>query len=127
MRFVVNLGWTSFLSRIVWRYGYALLLVTIASTVSVAIENLTRLHIPVLFFLAVLLAGWYYGPGPGWIAALISVLVFAYFFASPIYSFRVDSQSQAFFVPFLVCIGMTLGICHARAYFRKESRKHRTD
>jgi hypothetical protein len=58
MGLVANLGWTSFCSRIVWRYGYALLFVTFASAVSVAIENLTRLHIAILFFLAVLLAGW---------------------------------------------------------------------
>jgi K+-sensing histidine kinase KdpD len=125
MRFVVNLGWTSFWSRVVWRYGYALLLVSVASAVSVAIENLTRLHMPVLFFLAVLLAGWYYGPGPGWVAAIISVLVFAYFFASPLRSFQVDSQSKSFFIPFLACIGLVLSICHIRAYLGKLTGKDR--
>ena len=100
------------------RYGYTLLLVATAATLDVIIEKATELHLPAFLFMAVFLAGWYRGRGPAWFAAISSILVFAYFFASPVYSFRVDSRGEAIFAPFLMCIAVILAVSHVRDHVK---------
>ncbi len=47
-----------------------------------------------MFFVAVMVASWFGGLGPGLLATALSALVSQYFFLSPQYSFAIDSSGQ---------------------------------
>jgi PAS domain S-box-containing protein len=77
---------------LIWRYGIAVLAVTIALIIS----RLPFLHLqtaPVsLFLCAVMVSAWFGGLGPGLLATALATLAFDYYFLEPLYSFPLKSE-----------------------------------
>jgi signal transduction histidine kinase/CheY-like chemotaxis protein len=77
------------------RYGVAAAAVGIATGVKFLLDPALGQESPfVLFFAAVMLSGWFGGVGPVALATVASVLIGAYFFFPPDYSFAVSSTSD---------------------------------
>jgi signal transduction histidine kinase len=80
---------------VILRYGIAAAAVGLATAVKVGLDPALGQDSPfVLFFAAVMLSGWFGGVGPVVLATIASVLVSAYFFFPPDYSFAVGSPSD---------------------------------
>ncbi len=56
-----------------------------------------------LFFIAVLLSGWFGGLGPGLCAAILSVLLIDYFFIPPLFQISGDIKDLPWLIAFTVC------------------------
>lgn len=69
---------------------YALALVCVALALMATTLLLPNGLIVPLFFLAIILASWFGGLGPGLLAALLSTFCIDYFFLPPFYSFKFD-------------------------------------
>ena len=75
-------------SRLI-RYGFAVLLVALATGVRVALRPIIPTGFPFLtFFLAVMLAAWRGGVGPGLLASVLSTLAADLLFIEPLYEFH---------------------------------------
>jgi len=71
------------------RYGFAVLLVALATGVRVALRPIIPTGFPFLtFFLAVMLAAWRGGLGPGLLASVLSTLAADLLFIEPLYKFH---------------------------------------
>jgi K+-sensing histidine kinase KdpD len=88
--------------RVLWRYGFAVIVVGTALGLSLLLQNATHFRILFPFFAAVIVAGWIGGRGPAWASVVMTLLAVDYFFAAPIYDLGVNARDQAFFVPFTV-------------------------
>jgi K+-sensing histidine kinase KdpD len=91
------------------RYGLTLALVAVATGLGMAadLEDLDKLIVQ-LFLMAIAIAVWYGGNGPGVVAIVLSGLSVAYFFTAPLYSFAIgpaDRHYFAIFLGFAVLIG----------------------
>jgi K+-sensing histidine kinase KdpD len=82
-------------SRVV-RYGLAIVSVTVALGLSLALQyyQFRGVEVPVLT-LAIAVTTWYAGNGPAVAAIILSSLCFDYFFTEPYYSFRNYQQRPA--------------------------------
>ncbi len=73
---------------VVARYGLALVCVAVAWMATFVLQP-DGLVTP-LFSLAIILASWFGGMGPGLLAAMLSTVTISYFFLPPFYSFKFD-------------------------------------
>jgi len=90
-------------------YGLALLAITAALGLGLPAERLglRNLDIP-LFLIAIAVATWYGGPGPGVAAVVVGALCVDYFFVEPINTFSLGAETlvhTGVFVAFAVVIG----------------------
>jgi C4-dicarboxylate-specific signal transduction histidine kinase len=60
-----------------------------------------------LFALAVILATWIFGKGPGWVAVGLSTAAVLYYFVPPYRSWQVNWKDVPFFLTFCLCQAMT--------------------
>jgi PAS domain S-box-containing protein len=70
--------------------GYGVAVLTVATAVIAArlfAEFLDTNPIVSLFLCGIMFVAWFGGLGPAWLAAVLSVLAFVYYFASPVHSF----------------------------------------
>ncbi|MBX3301019.1 MAG: PAS domain S-box protein [Nitrospira sp.] len=74
------------------RYGFAVLLVALATGIRIALRPIIPTGFPFLtFFLAVLLAAWRGGLGPGLLASVLSTLAADLLLIEPIYEFHLTA------------------------------------
>ena len=81
-------------------YGLAVLAVAVAWVVTHLLGP--DVLVTPVFFLAIILSAWFGGIGPGLIAAVLAMLVIAYFFLPPIYSLKFDPVHLPQLLVFLV-------------------------
>lgn len=86
-----------------WRCGFAVLLVAGALGITLLTLKVTQIRIPFLFFAAILIAGWYGGRAPAWLAAGLSVLAVDYYFEFPNHSLTISASEETYLVPFAIC------------------------
>src|ERR1700728_2364558 len=89
-------------------YGLAILLVSVALFVSLALQY--SLGNPFWFFFsaAVILSTWFGRVGAGWLAVGYSTLAVMYYFTPPLHRFAVSASELPLFLAFVVCeVGMT--------------------
>ena len=108
---------------VLWRYGFAVLLVAGALGMTVLIQRAIQIRIPFLFFAAVLIAGWYGGRGPAWVAAGLSILAVDYYLAFPFHSLEFATTEETFFVPFVICIVIAAWCSSLRSRFEASMAK----
>src|SRR6202142_1652807 len=90
------------------RYGLAILLVTLALLISLALEHSFGNPFWFFFSVAVILSTWFGGTGPGWLAVVCSTLAVMYYFTPPLHSFAVRSSDLPYFLAFVACeVGAT--------------------
>ncbi len=71
-----------------------------------------------LFLLAAVLAAWRYGPGPGNLAAVLSVASVDFFYVTPRYSFSVDDTRYAVTFVVMFVVALLVGQLTARLGFQ---------
>ena len=83
------------------RYGLAVVSVGVASAAALLLQHfqLRDAALPTLL-LAVAITSWYGGPGPAVLAAILSLMSVAYFFAPPLYSLHIEPQEYPYFIIF---------------------------
>jgi len=89
-------------------YSLAIMLVSLALAVSLALQ--TSLGNPFWFFfsVAVILSTWFGRAGAGWLAVVYSTLAVMYYFTPPLRSFSVAPSELPFFLTFVGCeVGVT--------------------
>jgi C4-dicarboxylate-specific signal transduction histidine kinase len=89
-------------------YSLAVVLVSLALAVSLALQ--TSLGNPFWFFfsVAVILSTWFGRAGAGWLAVAYSTLAVMYYFTPPLRSFAVAPSELPFFLTFVGCeVGVT--------------------
>jgi C4-dicarboxylate-specific signal transduction histidine kinase len=89
-------------------YGLAIVLVSVALFVSLALQY--SLGNPFWFFFsaAVILSTWFGRMGAGWLAVVYSTLAVMYYFTPPLHSFAVSASELPLFLAFVVCeVGVT--------------------
>ena len=74
------------------RYGLAVVAVALASALTWLIWGWIKPQVSPLFFVALLVASWYGGLGPGLLATALSAFVSIYAFSDPVYSVAVDAE-----------------------------------
>ena len=81
------------------RYGIAVLCVTVAVILALWLRPVTLVG-GQLSLVAILITGWVCGLRPALVAWVLATLAFAYYFAPPLYSFRVDPPERPGFIIF---------------------------
>ena len=74
------------------RYGLSVVAVALASAFTWLIWGWIKPQVSPLFFVALLVAAWYGGLGPGLLATALSAFVSIYAFSDPVYSVAVDAE-----------------------------------
>jgi C4-dicarboxylate-specific signal transduction histidine kinase len=89
--------------RAVSRYGLAIVFVSVAMWLSLALQ--VPFGNPFWFFfpVAVIASTWFGGRGAGWLAVIFSSLAVLYYFIPPADSFSVKPQDVPFFLTFVAC------------------------
>ena len=64
-------------------FSVALVITLIAFVLSIILQSLIQPHLYAIFYVAVILAAWYGGPGPGLVACILSVLAAEYLYSLP--------------------------------------------
>jgi PAS domain S-box-containing protein len=91
------------MSTPVRRYVFAVSSVTIALGLALLLTHFNfRGVADPLFLLAVAVAVWFFGTGPGILAVVLSSVVQAYFFIEPIYSFYITPSELPHFIIFIL-------------------------
>lgn len=90
-------------------YVAAVLLVTVATAVSAILNNnLERVNLVMVYFLATVFVAVRFGKGPSIICSLLSVAAFDFFFIPPYFSFAIsDTQYLITFIVMLI-VGLTV-------------------
>src|SRR6516164_815717 len=98
--------WDSEFQRVqspILRYGFAVVFVTVATAVALAIQEYQCRDVELpLMVLVIGLVTWYAGTGPAVVAVLLSTAVFSYLFVEPIYSFYVSARDLPYFLLFVL-------------------------
>jgi PAS domain S-box-containing protein len=85
------------------RYGLAVLFVATALGIDLLLGSLHVRGVEFPFFLvAITLAVWYAGTGPGILALVLSTLAFNYYFTEPIYSFYITWADLPYYLIFIL-------------------------
>jgi C4-dicarboxylate-specific signal transduction histidine kinase len=85
---------------------YSLAFVTVAAAcVATYVIDLAAFEGPnlLLFFVAIALAAWFGGPGPGWLSVVLSVLAVDFFFSPPLYVLDLSAKDIPWFIAFALC------------------------
>ena len=122
--------WDSEFQRVqspILRYGFAVVSVVVATAVALAIQEyqFRDVELPLLV-LVIALVTWYAGSGPAVVAVLLSTAVFAYFFASPIYSLYVSARDLPYFLLFVLAAVLVASFSAVRSRI-EENLRHARD
>jgi signal transduction histidine kinase len=84
------------------RYGFSVVCVAIALGLALALQyyQFRDVEAP-LFAISIGIVTWYAGNGPSVLAVLLSVALFDYFFAEPLYSFAISTEELPYFFIFV--------------------------
>ncbi len=85
-----------------WRYGLAVLTVAVALLVTLASGQFGLTNRSAAFLAAILLTGWYAGPGPVVVAMVLSTFTFDFFFLPPLYTLGLQGGPDPYMVWFLM-------------------------
>jgi len=85
-----------------WRYGLAVLAVVTALLVTLASREFGLANRSAAFLAAILVTGWYAGPGALVVALVLSTLCFDYFFLPPLYTLGLDWGPDPYLLWFLL-------------------------
>jgi C4-dicarboxylate-specific signal transduction histidine kinase len=95
-------------SRAAASYALAIILVALALFVSLGLQSSFGNPFWFFFSVAVILSTWFGGRGPGWLAAVCSILAVMYYFTPPLHSFAIDAPHVPVFLTFIACeVGVT--------------------
>ena len=117
----------------IWRYGFALILVLAATEVRLAFNPVLGVEAPHMpFNLAVIIAAWFGGRGPGLVAVALSALSVDWFFLEPLHSPVIASREGiwgfALFAITTSLIALLVGsfreLLAARAKAEESLRRH---
>ena len=110
-------------------YALSLLVCGIAGVVATPLNSIVELpNIAMLFLLAVVLVSVKYGLGPSFMASVVNVLVFDFFFVPPRFSFSVSDAQYVFTFAVMLVVGLitaklTTGLTYqAKVANRREQR-----
>jgi C4-dicarboxylate-specific signal transduction histidine kinase len=95
------------------RYAVAGVLVLLALTFGLLLGPGSTVQLaPLLFIVAVVLAAWFAGTGPGLAAVALSTLLVDFFWTEPRFSLRVDFNQLPWFLTFILCglVGLSLSL-----------------
>ena len=84
--------------RTVWRYGLAVITVTVALIVTKSLEQYT--DITPLFYAAIVISAWFGGRGPGLLSVALATLAIDYFLVEPLYTLRLGPKPISFLIVF---------------------------
>jgi C4-dicarboxylate-specific signal transduction histidine kinase len=85
------------------RYALAIVLVTLALLISLALQHSFGNPFWFFFSVAVILSTWFGRTGPGWLSVVCSTLAVMYYFTPPVGSFAVTPSDLPYFVTFVAC------------------------
>src|SRR5262245_24312447 len=88
-------------SRSIWQYGLAVLSVAVALGITRVLEPTTTLRTP-LFYIAIIVSGWFGGMGPGLLSLVLSTLAIGYYFAPGHQAPVSNPDSRPFFILFVL-------------------------
>jgi two-component system, LuxR family, sensor kinase FixL len=91
--------------RTLWRYGLAVLTVTVALVITKSLEEYT--DITPLFYAAIVVSAWFGGMGPGLLAVVLAALSIDYFLVPPLYTLGLGPKPISFLVVFGVLAVLT--------------------
>jgi C4-dicarboxylate-specific signal transduction histidine kinase len=89
--------------RVLSTYALAIILVSLALFVSLALQHTFGNPFWFFFSVAVILSTWYGRAGAGWLAVVYSTLAVMYYFTPPLHSFGVTPSDLPFFLTFVGC------------------------
>ena len=109
-------------------YGLAVLAIAIASGIALVgdLQGLSRVPTP-LFLIAIAVAVWYGGRGPGAVAVVLATLTFDYLFTQPRYSFHVGPEDRDHFIVFIVFAVMIGWFVSVRRRAEEDLRRARDE
>lgn len=84
-------------------YGLAIVLVSIALFVSLALQHSFGNPFWFFFSVAVILSTWFGRAGSGWLAVVCSALAVMYYFTPPLHSFAMEPRHLPVFLTFVAC------------------------
>src|SRR5882724_10122864 len=87
---------------IAWRYGLAVLTVAVALLMTLASGQFGLTNRSAAFLAAILLTGWYAGPGPMVVAMVLSTFTFDFFFLPQLYTLGLQGGPAPYMVWFLM-------------------------
>ena len=103
------------------RYGFAVIVVALATVIRIVLRPIIPIGFPFLtFFLAVMLAAWQGGLGPGLFASVLSTLVADLLFIEPIYEF--DFTASYYWVTLGIFVVETVSITMMTGRMKKIER-----
>lgn len=112
----------------VQRYACGLILTALAVGLGVLSERLTGAVVFALPLIAVILATWYGGLGPGLVTALVSLLATVFLEARPLYSFGVRDTGDLMRVVLFVPVTLLIGIMYeATAHAQRDAEQMAAD
>jgi C4-dicarboxylate-specific signal transduction histidine kinase len=85
-------------------YAISALLVAAALICTIVLRGVFAYPFLYLFFVAVMVSAWIGGAGAGFFAAVLSMLVVAYYIVPPFDSFWMNAQDTTYFAAFVVCV-----------------------
>ena len=109
------------------RYGLSVaLIVAIIAIRRLVIPDWSLAHPYLLFYPAIMLAGWYGGFGPGFLATALAALVLIYLWLPPLYSMRIRNIQDATSLLLFVAIGFAMSLLN-EARLRADRRARDAD
>ena len=112
---------------VILRYGLAILSVSVALGVSLAMQRYSFRAEFTPFLLAVAVAAWYAGSGPGVIALILSSALFDYFFTEPLYTLYITPSDVPRFVLFLGFLSLITWFSAVRRRVERDLQQSRNE
>ena len=123
------------------RYGVSLVLVAIVVAVRMAVSPAwSQQHPYLLFYPAIIAAGWYGGFGPGMVATVLAALSISYLWLPPLYTLRIASEQDSVGWLLFVAVGFAVSLLnearvraksratqHARALEQEAALRHKAE
>jgi PAS domain S-box-containing protein len=108
------------------RYSVAVILFAVALALALVMQRFGfhSVELP-LFLFAVAITAWYAGPGPTFVALLLSIAFFDFFFTEPRYTFYIDSSDVPYFVVFIAFTLLTAWFSAVRRRVEQDLRRTR--
>jgi two-component system sensor histidine kinase/response regulator len=112
------------------RAGYGISVAVLAVVLALrwlVIPEWSLSHPYLLFYPAIILAGWYGGFGPGILATLVGAVALAYLWMPPFYSLRIRDIRDATAVLVFVAVGFAISLlseARRRADARAKAAEH---
>ena len=120
----------SSLTAIRWIRSYALAVGAVAAALGLGLiaelQSVGHLGLP-LFLMAIAVAVWYEGPGPGALAIVLSSLTFNYYFTEPRYSFFIEASDRPYIVVFVLFAVLIRWFASRRRHIEHELRGARDE